>query len=277
MPATKVADRQLVTAPGSGTDGNPTAIKTPVRAMATGNVTISNPGTAVFDSVTILINERIFLPFQTTASENGIYVFNTSITALVRATDMDAASDMEAGTQFYIKEGTIYGGSWWLLNTTGPIILGTTALAFKMYSPFVKKLTADTTRNSTTLTDIVGLSFPVKNGKYYSIRILVVFRSDTATVGAKIGFTYPAGIAAGVITAPISNSGATSLLPSPIIASGGSIIATAVGTINTDYVAFGDFVIKPTADGIFQVQAAIETGTTVVTYRDGSNITINEI
>lgn len=276
MPATKVADRQLLTAPGGGADLNPTAIKTPVRLMAAGNVTVANPGTATFDNVVILINERIALCFQTTASENGIYVFNTSATALVRATDMDAATEMQAGTGFYIAEGTIYGGSQWVLNTTGEITIGTTQLVFKMNGHFIKKLTADTTRNSVTLSDVVGLSFPVKNGKFYIIKVLVVFRSDTATVGAKVGFTYPAGTASGIINIPIANSG-TSLLAVPIIATGGSGTGTAVGTINTDYLAVADFILKPTADGTFQVQAAIELGTTVVTYKAGSCITISEM
>ena len=84
-------------------------------------------------------------------------------------------------------------------------------------------------------------------------------------------------MAAGWATVPIANTGASIAVVNPIIASAGSVTGTAVGTINTDYVAVIDFVLKPTADGTFQVQGAVETGTTVVTYRDGSHIIVNEI
>lgn len=84
--------------------------KAAVEAAATGNVTVSNPGTAVFDGVTVANGERLLLPAQTTDSENGIYVFNGSGAALTRADDADAFAELDAGTEVFVQGGTANGG-----------------------------------------------------------------------------------------------------------------------------------------------------------------------
>src|SRR5882672_3177539 len=61
--------------------------KDSVRLASTANVTVSNPGTAVFDTITAVANDRILLKNQTAQAENGIYQFNTSGTAMTRTTD----------------------------------------------------------------------------------------------------------------------------------------------------------------------------------------------
>lgn len=58
-----------------------------VRCASTANVTISAPGAAL-DGVTLAVGDRILLKDQTTASENGIYIWNGAAVAATRATDM---------------------------------------------------------------------------------------------------------------------------------------------------------------------------------------------
>ena len=60
------------------------------RVASTANVNISNPGTAVFDGVTLANGERVLLKDQTTQSQNGVYVFNGSGVAMTRAAEADA-------------------------------------------------------------------------------------------------------------------------------------------------------------------------------------------
>lgn len=108
--------------------------KQAVRAIAIANVNISNPGTAVFDGVTLATSDRLLLTGQSTASENGAYVFNTSGTALVRAADYDASVEVKGGDTFFVNEGTTYADTNWTLITNGTIALGTTGLTFTQTS-----------------------------------------------------------------------------------------------------------------------------------------------
>lgn len=105
-----------------------------VRAMATGNVTVSNPGTAVFDTVTLTGGDRLLLASQSTASQNGIYVFNSSGTALTRAVDMDASAEAIAGKQVWVSEGSANADSAWAITNDGTITLGTTGLVYAQVS-----------------------------------------------------------------------------------------------------------------------------------------------
>ncbi|MBF6595805.1 MAG: hypothetical protein IVW51_15380 [Thermaceae bacterium] len=100
------------------------------RAAATGNVSVSNPGTAVFDGVTLANGDILFLPSQTTQAENGLYTFNGSASALTRAVDADNSTEVQPGLAVFVSEGTTLGNSRWNLITDGPITLGTTALTF---------------------------------------------------------------------------------------------------------------------------------------------------
>lgn len=109
-------------------------VKQSCRAASTANVTVSNPGTAVFDGVTLSNGERILLKNQSTGSQNGIYVFNGSGSALTRATDADVSSEVTSGMYVWIEEGTTNADTGWILTTDGAITLGTTSLTFTQFS-----------------------------------------------------------------------------------------------------------------------------------------------
>lgn len=100
------------------------------RASATGNINVANPGTATFDGVTLTNGDVLFLPFQTTQSQNGLYTFNGSGSALTRVLDADSSAEVQPGLKVFISEGTLYGDKESTLTTNGPITLGTTALVF---------------------------------------------------------------------------------------------------------------------------------------------------
>lgn len=109
--------------------GNLFANKYTVRAASTANVTVSNPGTASFDGVTLSTGDLLLLKNQSTASQNGIYVFDTSGTALVRASVMDAWSEVP-GALVIVQEGSTLADTFWLSTANQGGTLGTTAIAF---------------------------------------------------------------------------------------------------------------------------------------------------
>jgi hypothetical protein len=100
------------------------------KAASVANVTVSNPGTAVFDGVTLNSGDRLFLRVQSAAAENGIYVFNGSGSALTRATDMDAWTEIP-GSFFAIEEGSTYADTIWLCTANAGGTLGTTSIPFQ--------------------------------------------------------------------------------------------------------------------------------------------------
>jgi hypothetical protein len=102
--------------------------KAGVRAGSTANVTLSAPG-ATLDGVTLATNDRILLKNQTTASQNGIWVWTGSAVALVRAVDADSSSELVNAT-VTVAEGTVNADTTWTQTANSPISVDTTSLAF---------------------------------------------------------------------------------------------------------------------------------------------------
>jgi len=100
------------------------------RAATTGNIAISNPATAVFDTITLSIGDRLFVRANTLPAENGLYVFNGSGAALTRVLDMDVWSEVP-GAFFAIEEGSVYADTLWLCTSNPGGTLGTTAIVFQ--------------------------------------------------------------------------------------------------------------------------------------------------
>lgn len=104
-----------------------------VRATVASNITISNPGTAVFDGVTLANGERLLLRAQGTASQNGPWVFNGSGSALTRPTDFAAGTVVSPNATFFVAEGTSFADTAWTLTTNQTVTVDTTALTFTQF------------------------------------------------------------------------------------------------------------------------------------------------
>lgn len=99
--------------------------KDPVRVVSTTNVTVATPGTTI-DGVTMASGDRVLLAGQTTALENGIYVWTGSASPLTRATDADAAGEVKDGTTVAAAEGTKAGTVYIQTATVGNNTPGST-------------------------------------------------------------------------------------------------------------------------------------------------------
>lgn len=78
------------------------AVKAPVRAVATSNITLS--GEQTVGSVAVTSGQRVLVTGQTDASENGIYVVSTS--SWTRAPDFDGNLDVVKGTLVVVQPST---------------------------------------------------------------------------------------------------------------------------------------------------------------------------
>jgi len=100
-----------------------------VHAATTVNINLSNPGTAVFDGHTLVNGDRLLVKDQSTQSQNGIYVFDSSSTPLTRASDSDAWDEL-VGTLVYIDQGTTFGEARFFCTSNTGGTLGSTAVTY---------------------------------------------------------------------------------------------------------------------------------------------------
>jgi hypothetical protein len=105
---------------------NGITLKDPVRAATTGPITLT--GAQTIDGVSIVAGNRVLVRNQVAAATNGIYI--AAAGAWLRSADADASAEVAAGLTVFVTEGTTNSDRQFSLTTDGPIVLGTTELAF---------------------------------------------------------------------------------------------------------------------------------------------------
>ena len=95
------------------------AWKDSVRVASTANLTITGPG-ATIDGVTMSANDRVLLKDQTTASQNGLYIWNGAGVSMTRAADANTFAELEQAV-VTVEEGTSAGASFRQTAVNGTI------------------------------------------------------------------------------------------------------------------------------------------------------------
>jgi hypothetical protein len=95
----------------------------------------------VIDTHTLAVNDRVLVWQQSAGLENGIYSVTdagspTTPWILTRATDADnsPAGELQNGDFTFIQVGATYGGFGFILNTTGTITVGVTAINYVQFN-----------------------------------------------------------------------------------------------------------------------------------------------
>lgn len=120
----------------SGDTIDPTVLPrspTVARVATTANLTLTAPG-ATIDGVTMVSGDLVLVKDQTTASANGVYVWNGAASTMTRAAVMDTTAETLTGTLVVVSEGTTNQTTLWQLATFSPITLGSTSLSFAKIS-----------------------------------------------------------------------------------------------------------------------------------------------
>ena len=86
------------------------AWKDSCRVAAASNINVASPGATV-DGVSMAANDRMLLRGQTTAAENGIYLWTGAATPATRAADCSTAAELEQAVTT-VEEGTSAGTTW---------------------------------------------------------------------------------------------------------------------------------------------------------------------
>lgn len=119
----------VATSASGGGGGSTVPIKLQARLAAPGNVNIA-VAPANVDGVAGVVDDRIFLPNQTTQADRGMYIYNGVGVPMTRSLDMNVSSQVKAGMLVVVSEGVDNEDAVFELITNDPIVLGTTALSF---------------------------------------------------------------------------------------------------------------------------------------------------
>lgn len=131
--ATDAANKQYVDAARSGLD-----VKQSVRVATTSvdgdiDLTGTTPTTSI-DGVTLADGDRVLVKNQTAPAENGIYVYASGDSSFTRSEDADEPTELNAGTFFFVEEGTDNGDAGFVLSSDNPLTIGTDDLVFTQFS-----------------------------------------------------------------------------------------------------------------------------------------------
>jgi hypothetical protein len=102
------------------------AIKAPVRAATTGNITLS--GLQTIDGVSCVSGDRVLVKNQTSSVDNGIYVVDTG--TWTRDVDMNGNRDIVQGSLVYVTSGSTQGTTVWQVTSGNPITIGSSAITY---------------------------------------------------------------------------------------------------------------------------------------------------
>jgi phage-related tail fiber protein len=107
--------------------------KDSVRVAVRSNINLSGTVT-VIDGVTLSDKDRVLVAGQSSAIQNGIYVWSSANSRLTRASDADSAYELSAGNRIYVEEGTTHSQTNWVLISTGVISPGISNIVFSKES-----------------------------------------------------------------------------------------------------------------------------------------------
>lgn len=93
--------------------------KDSVRVSSTANINLSAPG-ATIDGITMVANDRFLAKDQSTASQNGIYIWNGAASVATRALDASTFAELEAAV-VTVEEGTNAGTTYRQTAVNGTI------------------------------------------------------------------------------------------------------------------------------------------------------------
>jgi hypothetical protein len=121
LPSAVAADEPVILSQlGSALNG--LAWKDNVRAASTGNVNTAAPGAAL-DTVALVTGDRILLKDQTTATQNGTYVWTGAAVALTRSVDASTFEMLEAAVVIVDNEaGATNAGTRWRMTAVNGVI-----------------------------------------------------------------------------------------------------------------------------------------------------------
>lgn len=105
------------------------AWKDSCRVATQSNLNLSSPGASI-DGISMATGDRVLVRAQTTASENGIYLWNGAAVAMTRASDSSTSDELEQAVTT-VEEGTSAGTTY--RQTTVNFTLGSGSVTWTTF------------------------------------------------------------------------------------------------------------------------------------------------
>jgi len=108
-------------------------LKTICDAASTANISDLSTVNVIQDGVTLSAGKRLFIPNQSSTSQNGIYTLGIVVAGfapLTKSGDADEAADFAFGALVSVSMGSFYAGTLWLLSSPPPTTIGIDPLIF---------------------------------------------------------------------------------------------------------------------------------------------------
>jgi len=154
----------------------------PVEAKSEVNVLLAAPSTDEFGGVQVAQGERVLVAAQLDATENGIYIFDTTATPMVRATDADLDTEFSLNKTVQVlasDEDGVSGATFAYTGVDDPE-LGVASITFAMKAQGV---IGDSSVTSAKLSDAMNAEIDAKSDKYSETITLVAGVSQQITHG----------------------------------------------------------------------------------------------
>jgi len=149
------------------------------------------------DGVTLADTNRVIVNGQTSAADNGIYVFNATGSTFTRAADFDEPAEAAGGDFVFVLGGTTYQNTGWVKTTGDVSVIGTDPIVFTQFSGAGSitagtnvevtgnqvSLVADPTLSDATITnlDITNLVFPDGTQTAVGVPSITTINAKTAS------------------------------------------------------------------------------------------------
>jgi hypothetical protein len=220
-----------------------------------GTLTASSNGAIAIDGVTLVLNNRVLVKDQTTATQNGFYKVTTvgsgsAAFVLTRTPDANEASEITGGAFTFVEEGTANADNGYVATHNGVPTLGTDNITFDQFS------------GAGQISAGAALS---KNGNTIDVEVddsSIQVSGDALQVKA-LGITN--GMLAGSIAnAKLSNSSVT--INSTALALGGSLTLDTGDFAENGNLFYTDERVDDRINALFQAGEGID-----LTYNDSSN------
>lgn len=104
------------------------AIKIPVRAATTANITLN--GLQTVDGIVLAADDRVLVKNQTDQTQNGIYYADTG--DWTRTEDFDGYFDVLKGTLVYVNSGTVGAQLCFAVSSADPVTIDTSNITFTL-------------------------------------------------------------------------------------------------------------------------------------------------
>ena len=220
-----------------------------------GTLTASSNGAIAIDGVTLVLNNRVLVKDQTTATQNGFYKVTTvgsgsAAFVLTRTPDANEASEITGGAFTFVEEGTANADNGYVATHNGTPTLGTDNITFDQFSGAGQiSAGAALTKNGNTIDVAVDDSSIQVSGDAIQVKALGI---TNAMLGGSIA------------NAKLANSSVT--INSTSLALGGSLTLDTGDFAENGNLFYTDERVDDRINALFVAGEGID-----LTYNDSSN------